>query len=230
MYNASLAINADVQVAYLDYWTRVVPASAAPEQFSRNWKPFRFYGADDALQSGITSLSGNEAGIVYFSDADNGNDFTEWTAGFPVDAWFHVQAWIRLNDVGQANGTLMAIVGDQTAGTTGADLRGQDVPLEQLRIGHYWATDGVPEWPYENEGADVFIDDVYFDRSWARVEVGNAPTYEAATHREIQLVTAWSDTAVTFTPRRGTLPAGQAWAYVIGEDGSVQATEEIVLQ
>ena len=108
-------------------------------------------------------------------------------------------------------------------------MRGDNAPLDQVRIGHYWATDGISGWPHDNSGANVYVDDVYFDTTWARVEVGDAATYAASTHREIQIVTAWSDTAVSFTPRRGTLPAGPAWAYVIGSDGNVLATQAVTL-
>ncbi len=228
-YNASLAKNVALTTLYLDYWTFVEPLDDSPSGFSRNWKPYRFYGADDALQSGITSLSGNASAITYFTDLDNGNDVGEWTDGYPVGTWFHIQTWIRVNDVGQANGTLGVRVDAEVSGVENAELRGQDAPLDQLRIGHYWATDPVPEWPYENSGANVYVDDVYLDSTWQRVEVGDADTYEAVQHREIQLVTAWSDTEVTFELSKGTLPSGPAWAFVIGEDGSVLATQAITL-
>jgi hypothetical protein len=48
--------------------------------------------------------------------------------------------------------------------------------------------------------------------------------------RRAELVTSWSDTEVSFVPRKGTLPAGQAWAFVIGEDDQVKASQAITLE
>ena len=43
----------------------------------------------------------------------------------------------------------------------------------------------------------AYWDDVYIDTTQARVEIGDAPTYAASRHREIQLPTAWSDSSIT---------------------------------
>lgn len=227
-YNVSLAQNLDFTVAYLDYWTYVEPLDASPEGFSRNWKPFRLYGDSDTLQAGTTTLNGNSAAIAYFENS-MGNGVTEWFGGYPTSGWFHIQAWLRLNDDGQQNGTIRVRVDDSAAGATGVALRTGNAPMNQVRIGHYWATDGVDGWPYENPGANVYLDDVYFDTTWARVEVGDAADYAATQHREIQIVESWTDTEITFTLSRGTLPAGPAWAFVIGEDDSVLATAPITI-
>jgi len=229
-YNSSLCLNLDFTVAYLDYWTYVAPLDALPHGFSRNWKPFRLYGASDGIQSGITSLSGNQNGIAYFLDTAGGVDVTKWIAGYPVGTWFHIQYWLRMNDLGVSNGAVRVRIDEQKAGASSIVLRKTNAPMDQLRIGHYWATDPVAEWPYSNSGASVYVDDVYFDTSWARVELGDAADYAATKHREIQIVTSWSDSAVSFVPRRGTLPPGPAWAFVIGEDDSVLATEAVTLQ
>jgi len=101
--------------------------------------------------------------------------------------------------------------------------------MNQVRIGHYWATDSVSGWPHTNPGADVYVDSVYFDTSWARAELGDAADYESCAHREIQLVTAWSDSEVTFTLLRGSLLAGPAWAFVIDETDTVRASAELTL-
>lgn len=225
-YNASLAQNLDFTVAYLDYWTYVEPLDPSPEGFSRNWKPFRLYGDSDTLQAGTTTLNGNSSAIAYF-ESSMGNGITEWFDGYPTAGWFHIQAWLRLNDDGQQNGAVWVRVDDTRAGTAGVALRAGSAPMNQVRVGHYWATDGVDGWPYDNPGANVYVDDVYFDTTWARVEVGDAPDYAATQHREIQIVESWTDTDVTFTLSRGTLPAGPAWAFVIGEDDTVLATQQI---
>jgi hypothetical protein len=61
---------------------------------------------------------------------------------------------------------------------------------------------------------------VYLDTSWARVEIGNAATYGACTHREIQIPTAWAATSITATVNRGSFGASDAaYLYVIPSTG-----------
>ncbi len=231
--NSSLPLNLDFDKAYLDFWVRADPLDPTePDGLTRNWKPFRLYGDNDAMQSGVTMLNGAEAMIVYYIDGSGGTDVTEWYGAptYPRQQWFHIQYWLELNDVGVANGMVRALVDGQMDGATAIELRGSSAPMNQVRVGHYWATDSVSGWPYTNPGADVFVDSVYFDTSWARVELGNAADYTACTHREIQLITAWSDTEVTFTVQQGSLAAGPVWAFVIDESDQVQASSALTLQ
>ncbi len=227
--NSSLAQNLEFSVAYLDYWTYIEPLDASPEGFTRNFKPFRFYGQSDNLQAGTTTLSGNTAAIVYFDIVNTEDGFTEWIEGYPVGTWLHLQFWLRLNDDGQSNGVVRLRVDDVDSGASDLWLRPGDTPLDQVRIGHYWACDGVGEWPYDNPGANIYIDDVYFDDTWARVEVGDAPEYANVMRREIQIPTSWTDTEITFELSPGTLPSGPAWAFVLGPDDSVLASKEIAI-
>ncbi|MDA8113517.1 MAG: hypothetical protein M0Z43_02155 [Acidithiobacillus sp.] len=59
---------------------------------------------------------------------------------------------------------------------------------------------------------DLYIDDAYIDNSWARVEIGDASTYAACTHREIQPITVWGATT-TITVNQGSF-ANDASAYL----------------
>lgn len=233
VYNSSLAINLDFEKAYLDFWVRSEPLDPTePDGLTRNWKPFRLYGNNDEMQSGVTMLNGAESMIVYFLDSGSGTDVTEWYGSptHPRREWFHIQYWLELNDVGSADGAVRALVAGQLDGAADVEMRAANVPMNQVRVGHYWATDSVAGWPYTNPGADIYVDSVYFDTSWARVELGDAADYGSCTHREIQLVTAWSDTEVTFTVQQGSLPAGPAWVFVIDETDEVRASQAITLQ
>ncbi|MFH0891527.1 MAG: hypothetical protein V1867_01970, partial [Candidatus Falkowbacteria bacterium] len=67
-----------------------------------------------------------------------------------------------------------------------------------------------------------YFDDIYVDNTWARVVLGNASTYTASTHREIQIPTAWSSGSITITTNLGTFTSGQtAYLYVIDANGNV---------
>jgi len=66
----------------------------------------------------------------------------------------------------------------------------------------------------------VYLDDIYFDNTRARVEIGNASTWNSCTRRELQVATAWSNTGVTFTVSPGVFNSGaQAYLYVVDAQG-----------
>jgi hypothetical protein len=67
----------------------------------------------------------------------------------------------------------------------------------------------------------VWQDDIYVDNTRARVEIGNASTWDGCTHREIQPATAWTSGEITYTENQGTLPDGTAYLYVVDPDGVV---------
>ncbi|MCD6288604.1 MAG: hypothetical protein J7M12_05765, partial [Candidatus Hydrogenedentes bacterium] len=49
---------------------------------------------------------------------------------------------------------------------------------------------------------------------------GNASTWSACTHREIQIPTAWSNDTITFTVNQGSFPYGTAYLYVVDSTGA----------
>lgn len=66
------------------------------------------------------------------------------------------------------------------------------------------------------------IDDVYVDYTWARVEIGDAPTWVSCTRREIQIPSAWSNASITVTVNQGAFQnLGGAYLYVVDANGDV---------
>jgi hypothetical protein len=67
-----------------------------------------------------------------------------------------------------------------------------------------------------------YFADVYLDYSRARVILGNAPTLEASTVREVQVPAAWSNDRIAVSANLGTFNAGQvAYVYVVDANGFV---------
>lgn len=75
------------------------------------------------------------------------------------------------------------------------------------------------------DGNDHFyLDDAYIDTSWARVEIGNASTYNACTLREIQIPASWSNGSVSVKVNQGAFSNGtSAYLYVVDPNGSVNS-------
>ena len=136
--------------------------------------------------------------------------------------WMHFQLIYSESSPGQENGTVIHYIDSKVAGLDSRAVLTEKVPahFNQIRIGHYWDQPSDDVCP-ANKGANVYTDDVYIDTSWARVELGNAPTYAASTHREIQVPSAWSDGSVTVNFNPGTFASGStAYLFVTDADNN----------
>ncbi len=74
-----------------------------------------------------------------------------------------------------------------------------------------------------NDGnGDLYFDDVYVDKTWSRVELGDANSYNLCHIREIQIPTAWSDDSITVTVNQGSFKKGDtAYLFVVDANGNV---------
>ncbi len=71
---------------------------------------------------------------------------------------------------------------------------------------------------------EFFYDNIYIDKSIARVELGNAPTYTASTRREVQVPTSWGS-SIQITVNKGGFSSGQtAYLYVVDASGNVNSS------
>lgn len=69
-----------------------------------------------------------------------------------------------------------------------------------------------------------WADDVYLDKTWARVMIGNASTFSSSTKKEIQIPSAWSATSITVIFNQGAFARGDTvYLYVVDADGNVNS-------
>lgn len=68
------------------------------------------------------------------------------------------------------------------------------------------------------------IDDIYMDKKFSRVVLGDKPKFADFKSYELQLPQKWSDNYINFKLNYGSLnPKGTVYVYVINEDGSVNS-------
>ncbi|MBB6091641.1 hypothetical protein HNQ60_000487 [Povalibacter uvarum] len=218
-YNLSVNQNGSFPVIYMDWWVRVNQLSGV----SRNWKPWRIYGNADTMTANAVIMC-NGSGLSVINESAEAGFW--WEGGdFNNGQWQHYQVALRASSSGgAADGAVMQYInGRLISNHTGVVTRRGSAHWDQIRIGHYWAMDGVAECG-ANSGADLFLDNVYIDTSWARVELGNANTYSGSTKREIQVPTAWSASSVTVNVSTGTFASGStAYLYVVDSSGAVNS-------
>ena len=213
-YNASLAKNMTFTRLYMDFWMVVDYVDIK----SRNFKPWRLYGENDTYQLDyLWMCNANGLGRVQTGSLEQGS----WGGPqYTNHKWMHFQLVYKESSPGQANGTVRHYIDSQVAGLDQGAVLTEYVGahFDQIRIGHYWDQPSDASCP-ANGGARVYVDDVYIDTSWARVELGNAPTYAASTHREIQVTSAWADGSVSVSFNPGTFAAGST-AYLFVTDAN----------
>lgn len=77
---------------------------------------------------------------------------------------------------------------------------------------------------WNDEGADrdgFYIDDVYVDRSWSRVEIGDNSTYTACSTREVLIPSSWSTNSIEVNASYGGFQSGNSvYLFVTDSNGN----------
>jgi hypothetical protein len=78
-------------------------------------------------------------------------------------------------------------------------------------------------WPYPATGDNYwYMDTVYVDTTWSRVEIGNATAYNDCTRREIQIPRAWHNTEISISLNLGSFPGvAGTYLFVVNSSGTV---------
>jgi len=111
--------------------------------------------------------------------------------------------------------------------TSSARTRQQIVNLSGKpteHVGEVWDTFRFPGYGRGDTNSQTYYDDIYVATgpgALARVEIGNASTYNASTNLAVATATSWSDTSVQATIRQGSFTNGSAYLYVVDNTGTV---------
>jgi hypothetical protein len=222
----------DLTEFYLSYSVYNRATSGAP---SRNVKFARVTtGTIDGVYSqpfvGYTQFDAQSTGVFYaynpgsfiYDNPQNAEKDQIWTE--PVmkqNRWQRVEYRSKFNTAANFNGyvgfwvdNVPVYVNNAARLSDGTNTRG----FKWLTLPYYVAHD--PGGEYE-----IYYDDVYFDNTPARVEIGNSAEWSSCTQRVIQELVEWSATRIVFNidaSKFGT--SGNHWVYVIDPQGAVNQT------
>lgn len=73
--------------------------------------------------------------------------------------------------------------------------------------------------PVNSAPNDYYLDDVYVDTTWQRIEIGDNAVYANCTHRETQIPTLWNDGQIQFNLNFGSFTTEPLYLFVIDENG-----------
>ncbi|MGB3073225.1 MAG: hypothetical protein WBP40_03175 [Candidatus Moraniibacteriota bacterium] len=197
---------------------------------SRNTKPWVMYGSvnnEPHTYSGWGDLADSS---LRSSIADGGWSNPNEAYGGPATPdfygkWLKLEVYLKQSSPGVANGAYKVWV-TEPGQTTSLSLNRD--PVQTRSVSSVWSQFTFVGAYCDSDPMDrkyrIYADDFYFDKTRARVEIGNAPTYSATTVREVQPATAWSATGVSVTVNRGSFAdAATAYLYVIDSTGAVNA-------
>jgi hypothetical protein len=136
--------------------------------------------------------------------------------------WMRIERFMDVGTPGSSNGeTWLYRNLNEWASLNNVRVYNPGDIYTMLLITHYFARDTGTPTPWMKS----FWDELYIDITPARVELGNASTWDACTRREIQIPSAWSQDSLTFTVNQGAFTPGQtAYVYVVNAAEEHNAT------
>lgn len=225
--------NTGDEVYFTFYWKMRKTTTS----WSRNIKPWQEYGSssdqpmayvgwgnpsigDGALRSGSIDNSTSTDGTLWGQDSVAINNL--------VNEWIRIEVFLKQSAPSTSNGAFHIWIHRpfaasptqvQTRGDSSFITRIGSNTWKQWMFGEYFAKDD----PSDARG-QVYIDDIYFDNTRARIELCDNSVWANRTHCEIQIPLSWSDNAVTATGNRGAFGLGTtAYLYVVDSSGTANS-------
>lgn len=202
---------------YISYWFMMPPDTSSS-------KPFRLYGSGEARNLYLASGgqgSGEGFNIRGYSEctASECSSETVWSSPdkFTANKWHRVEI-----EMSQSNSGSIKVLLDgkhqwtreRWLATSSGIYNGHTIDLGSM-------INAAASGRNSPEDNSYNFDDVYFDFTLARVELANAPTWSAATYREVQIPISWSAGQIQFAVNQGQFnPGSTAYLYVVAADGS----------
>ena len=204
-----------------DNWTWGTTGSDQLGANLSNIKMFRMWESGSSVENFyIASFGWEDVMFISNSGVDAQEKFyaangyqTKWAPG----SWHLFQFEFKDSSLGVADGAFRWwIDGELEFEDTHMMTREDEAPYKRPYILGFFNSWG----DNSTDSNDFWLDDAYIDDSWARVELGNASSYESCTHREIQPLVDWSATQVRVTLNQGSFNAGEAaYLFVVGPTG-----------
>ncbi len=235
--SAMVVTNINTTDVFLTYWFYLPTSSNFPctnGTYNCNWKAAWIYGStaaddDQVLPVGLPS-SGTEP---YTSWAISCNDcYGPSTSWFYFNMykgnWYRISAWVHATSDNTSHRDLWVMSTDASIPVTQeVNWTGRIFNLGTDMFENFSINSWARECTNCTESAPRF-DDVYMatgSNARARVEVGNASTYNSSTNLAIASVTAWTNTTITATIRQGSFSSlTNAYLYVVDANGVVNTT------
>ncbi|OGS18560.1 MAG: hypothetical protein A2219_00515 [Elusimicrobia bacterium RIFOXYA2_FULL_50_26] len=219
----------EVFLSYKYKWKMTTNLPHAPStvlKASRITAPGGWYNENPRFQLQTNLYA--DANWTYFSQ-NNCDYFNVETVPFNnPDKWHSIEMYMRLSSpAGSQNGALVDssdfVYGHKSETIVTRTSICAQTTSDSFILPFEIANDDLNNYEF-------YADNVYFDKTRARVEIGNAAAFEGCSLREIQIPSAWEESAVTFMLNQGAFqPGDAAYIFVIDSDGNASDGFPVVI-
>ena len=164
----------------------------------------------------------------------------KWWGSYGHDTWHRFEGYyVESSPFGAGNGSVdvwFQYGGEgnrftHTVGlTTDTNNAGSDRHWRGVIFGKYVRLGQLEGGIDPNTAYRHDFDDVYIDNTPARVEIGDNENWNACTHREIQIPTAWAEGEITVTVNQGSFGHGDAYVFVVDNNGVPSPGHKITIE
>jgi hypothetical protein len=237
-YNTSLeiayAMPSSGDQVYFSFWRYHAKTS---DSWSRNVKPWIVYGSTGLTPSAYDGW-GSPIADSDFRNAvqDSGLSSPTLWGGPSLDevegTWCRIEVLLKQSSASTDDGSFQVWVHETS--TPIISLVQSDTSYATRSTSDYWTQWFFGAYHATDDPSDatalVYLDDIYFDSTPVRVEIGNADTWAACTKREVQPATAWSISQITFTPCLSAFSANDTvYIYVLDSSNSATLVQSAVV-
>ena len=184
----------------------------------------------DGLQNTPNGMSACYAS-TYVNGSTTGTQTSPTLTEGPINQWFTDEVVYQVNSCYSCtDGKMQWIVNGQLVGEEPINmgwinwtlvLRDSPTNEDIANLSIQGVADNDASCPSTNTFG---LDDIYVDNTWARVMIGNAPTWAASTVHDIEIPTAWSASSITVSLHNDSSPNfNGAYLYVFDSNGNVNA-------
>jgi hypothetical protein len=207
--------NRTTGIVYSSFWILLPPGTATDS--SKFW---RIYG--DASQANIYLENyggGGSWSIKGYSECGDPSCSTATVWGSPDDikpnTWHRIETLLERDNNGRFTVWMDSKLQWSRDRWVSASFTGDGHTID---VGNLLSS-GANNSPDSNS---FNYDEVYYDLTRARVEIGDASVWDQCKRREIQPPVSWSDSSLSVAVNQGGFAAAsKAYLYVVGPDGSV---------
>lgn len=204
----------DFQEIYISgWWYNEVGGGLSRNTKILNLSGGEGYGKSAPPQNRTDMYPSTSSGHMYTStpSGESLHDYSLRGSTFPGE-WMRLERYVDVGTVNGNDGVSVIKRNLQDWARVEGTLYSDASKYTLLLITHYFAMDTGTPRPWMKS----FWDEMYVDITPARIEIGDAPTWNACTHREIQIPQAWDNGNITFQVNQGSFPSGQtAYLYVV---------------
>ena len=214
----------ELSTVYISYWVRYNLQSTSGDAPQIKWFRVIHSTTSGSMESAVTNIMQWGMNVSTFNIRREDGTYTSGISddsmnSMPSGVWVRHEHWYVASSAANRNDGKAEVWAQTSAnGKFSKQISGTNITTNTST--NAWSTVWLGEYSKQCSYTLEF-DDVYIDTTQARVEVGNASSWDNCTHREIQIPTEWSDGSISFNFNQGSFKGGEyVYIFVVDSNGN----------